>query len=245
MPAITSMPIAPLLKPVPRSWQGSGWRAVEAQHKNATMALVTGNVNDQAILEDIIETVKPTLPKGADGLHFLLSTPFRYLPPPPAGSRFRGRFDPAVFYGAEDVKTACGEAGYWRLRFWMDSEGLASQSTTMAMTLFEFHGAATAVLDLTEPPFADDRDRWIHPTDYAHTQAIANKARRDGIELIRSESVRNSPDGRCLTILTPTVFKAVAEPFRHQRQTWNLFIQPPNLVVWQRDLHRDTFRFEH
>lgn len=243
MPAITSMPIAPQLEF--HAWQGSGWRAVEAQHKNATMALARGDEHDQAVLEDIIEGVKPSLPKEAQGLYFLLSTPFRYLPPPPAGSRFRGRFDPAVFYGAEDIKTACGEAGYWRLRFWMDSEGLASQSTTMAMTLFEFHGATQALLDLTLPPFKAQQKAWIHSSDYTKTQELAARARKAGIEIIRSESVRNAPEGRCLTILTPAVFKAVAEPFRHQTQTWNLFIQPPNLAVWQRDLNGDRFRFEY
>lgn len=237
------MPIE--LLPEARPWQGSGWRAVEAQHKNATIALTMGNVTDQGILEDIIEGIKPPLPKEAAGLHFLLSTPFRYLPPPPSGSRFRGRFDPAVFYGAEDIKTACAEAGYWRLRFWLDSEALASQSASMQMTLFEFHGATQRLLDLTLPPFKAQRKAWINSSDYAKTQELATRARHEGIEMFRSESARNSPDGRCLTLLTPTVFRAVAEPFQHQMQTWGLFIQPPNLVVWQRELNGDAFRFEY
>lgn len=237
------MPTA--LRSEARSWQGSGWRAVEAQHKNATIALAMGNEVDQAVLEDIIDAVKPALPQEAANLHFLLSTPFRYLPPPPSGSRFRGRFDPAVFYGSEDVRTACAEAGYWRLRFWMDSEALAVKSTSMQMTLFEFHGATRAILDLTLTPFKTHRKEWIHSSDYRKTQEIAAQARAEGIEMIRSESVRNSPDGRCLTILSPAVFKAVAEPFRHQMLTWNLYIQPPNLVVWQREFDGDAFRFEY
>jgi hypothetical protein len=237
------MPTA--LRSEARPWQGSGWRAVEAQHKNATIALAMGNEVDQAVLEDIIDGVKPALPQEADGLHFLLSTPFRYLPPPPSGSRFRGRFDPAVFYGSEDVRTACAEAGFWRLRFWMDSEALAVKSTSMQMTLFEFHGATRALLDLTLAPFKTRRKEWIHSSDYRKTQEIAAQARTEGIEMIRSESARNGPEGRCLTILTPAVFKAVAEPFRHQMLTWNLYLQPPNLVVWQREFDGDAFRFEY
>ncbi len=89
---------------------------MEAQHKNATIALTKGYLADQSILEEIIEGVKPTLPQEAKGLYLLLRTPFRYLAAPPSGSRFRERFDPRVFYGAEDVNTACAEAGYWRLR---------------------------------------------------------------------------------------------------------------------------------
>jgi hypothetical protein len=47
------VPIA--LRPEARPWAGSGWRAVKAQHKNATITLTHGNIRRQAILEDIIE----------------------------------------------------------------------------------------------------------------------------------------------------------------------------------------------
>ena len=60
-------------------------------------------------------TRKPPVPAGARTLHYLLFTPFRY-PPPPGGSRFRGPNDPGVFYGADEVRTACAELGYWRWR---------------------------------------------------------------------------------------------------------------------------------
>jgi hypothetical protein len=227
-----------------RHWQGAGWRAVEAQHRNATISLVKGDVEKQAVLEDIIDSAKPALPVDAQGLHFLLATPFRYRPRPPTGTRFRGRFDPAVFYGAEEVATACAEAGYWRLRFWLDSEALSTRATSMQMTLFQFHGATGALIDLTLAPFKARRRTWTRPDDYSGTQKLARQAREEGIEMIRSESVRNEPRGRCLTLLTPRVFKAVRHPFRGQQQTWNLFLQPPGLVLWQRDFDDEQHRFE-
>ena len=64
------------------AWQGSGWRAVEAQHKIATMGLVHGDVSAQALLEDILDETKPRLPPEVEGLHWLLATPFRYWPLP-------------------------------------------------------------------------------------------------------------------------------------------------------------------
>ena len=228
-----------------KAWQGAGWRAVEAQHKNATLALVMGNTADQAILESLIEEAKPALPADAVGLHWLLSTPFRYLPPPPRGSRFRGRSDPGVFYGAENLQTACAEAGYWRLRFWMDSEGLSSQHATMQMTLFEFHGATPLLLDLTEAPQVALRAQWTDPDHYTETQALAVKARAEGIEVIRSESVRHGPDGRCLSILSPRVFRSVDVPYRGNMQTWNLFIKGPELTVWQRQVTGEVFEFRY
>ncbi len=240
MPANTSTPIA--LASEARSWNGSGWRAVEAQHKNATLSLVHGNLAEQDLLESIIEEAKPVLPAEAEGLHFLLSTPFRY-PPPPSGSRFRAPLDPGVFYGAEDVKTACAEAGYWRLRFWLDSAGLSIRTTSLQMTLFEFHGIARTLIDLTRAPFAERRSEWISTADYRATQSLAVQARNEAIQAIRYESARNSPDGRCLAILSPQVFKDAREPFRHQQQNWNLFIQPPDLTVWQRTLTVDSFQF--
>lgn len=243
MPANTSTPTA--LRSEARPWGGSGWRAVEAQHKNATLGLAHGSVRDQATIEDIIEEAKPQMADGTEGLHFLLSTPFRYWPRPPEGSRFRRRLDPGVFYGAEDVKTACAEAGYWRLRFWMDSAGLSGKTASLPMTLFEFHGATGAMIDLTRQPFVGHRKEWTHPGDYRRTQDLAAQARVEGIEMIRYESARNNPDGRCLAILTPSVFKAAREPYRHHEQSWNLFIQPPGLTVWQRSINGDSFEFAY
>ena len=237
-----STPIA--LKFNVAAWKGVGWRAVEAQHKNATLSLVHGDLNDQELLENIIEEVKPVLPPAVKGLHWLLGTPFRY-PPPPSGSRFRARLDPGVFYGAEDTKTACSEAGFWRLRFWQDSTGLSGQSATIPMTLFEFQGQAASVIDLTLPPFLRKRKQWIDPVSYTATQLLGRQARSAGIELIRYESVRNGPEGRCLAILDPAVFKAVPKGKSMIQQTWSLLIEPPNLTVWQRSLAHESFTFRY
>lgn len=243
MPASTSTPTALLSEAHP--WRGSGWRSVEAQHMNATLSLASGNLRDQEILENIIDEVKPPLPVAAQGLHFLLSTPFRYWPRPPEGSRFRRRTDPGVFYGAEDIRTACAEAGYWRLHFWLDSEALSKKPTAIQMTLFEFHGAAQAMIDLTKSPLSIERAKWVRSDEYRDTQQLASLARSEGIEVIRSESVRNPPDGRCLAVLTPSVFKSATEPYRHNNQTWTLYIRPPGLTVWQRSMNNDSFEFQY
>lgn len=78
MPATTWTPTA--LGSEARSWQGSGWRAVEAQHRVASMRLVGGDLADQALLESILEEAKPPVPDQLAGLHWLLATPFRYRP---------------------------------------------------------------------------------------------------------------------------------------------------------------------
>ena len=225
-----------------RPWQGAGWRAVEAQHRVATMVLAQGDLQDQGLLEDILDTVKPPLPKSAQGLHWLLSTPFRHWPTK-SGSRFRRREDPGVFYGAETRRTAAAESGYWRLRFWLDSDGLRQRSSAVELTLFEFHAAARTSLDLTLPPLADDRGAWTQRADYTATQALAVSARAAGVDAIRYASVRDA-QGVCCALLTPQVFKNVNSPYRHVQQSWSLTIAPPNTVVWQRHLEDEQFHFQ-
>lgn len=223
-------------------WSGRGWRAVEAQHKVATMGLVRGNVAEQALLEDILEETKPVLPPEVEGMHWLLATPFRYRPLP-GGSRFRRREDPGVFYGAEERETACAEAGYWRLKFWNDSAFLKGQTKSIPVTLFEFHAATLRSLDLTRPPLRRDRTLWTHPSDYSATQALADTARQADAEMLRYESVRR-PKSRCLAFLSPAAFKSVKEPFRNNQQTWNLLLNPPHRLVWQRELSQECWTFE-
>jgi hypothetical protein len=206
------------------------------------MALVRGDLADQALLEDILETAKPHLPRHAAGLHWLLATPFRYWPRPPAGSRFRAITHPGVFYGADDEATACAECGYWRLRFWQDSAGLAEREAAIPITLFQFHGATARSLDLTQAPLNADRADWTHPSDYAATQQLADRARQADIELIRYQSVRR-PGGSCLAILTPHVFKAVEEAFRNVQHSWTLWLKPSGETIWQRELTDESLVF--
>ncbi|MDQ5944647.1 MAG: hypothetical protein QG619_64 [Pseudomonadota bacterium] len=206
------------------------------------MGLVHGNVGAQAVLEDILEGIKPVLPPEVKGLHWLLATPFRYWPLP-GGSRFRRREDPGVFYGAEERETACAEAGYWRLKFWNESTFLSQQPKSIPVTLFEFHAATPRTLDLSRPPLVEDRTLWMLPDDYTSTQALADNARQASAEVLRYESVRRL-NGRCLAILSPVAFRSVAEPLSNNQQSWSLLINPPRQLVWQRELSQECWTFD-
>ena len=206
------------------------------------MGLVHGNVGAQAVLEDILEGIKPVLPPEVKGLHWLLATPFRYWPLP-GGSRFRRREDPGVFYGAEERETACAEAGYWRLKFWNESTFLSQQPKSIPVTLFEFHAATQRALDLSRPPLVEDRTLWMLPDDYTSTQALADNARQASAEVLRYESVRRL-NGRCLAILSPVAFRSVAEPLSNNQQSWSLLINPPRQLVWQRELSQECWTFD-
>ncbi len=210
------------------------WRAVEAQHKIATMKLVDNNLADQAILEKILEESKPPVPQEARGKHWLIFTPFRYTPPPP-GSRFRAPHDPGVFYAAFERSTACAEIGYWRWRFVQDSEGLTLLEAK-AMSLFAADVKAAAI-DLRKAPHSRKRKLWTDPDSYAETQALARKAREDDVEAIIYESVRDPEHGGAVAVLLP---KPLSGPVGNP-ESWFLTVTEDR-VIWQRELG-ENFEF--
>jgi len=209
-------------------------RAVEAQHVASTRRLVD-NLDEQHVLERVLEASKPPVPEAASRLHYLLFTPFRY--PSPYGSRFRASTDPGVFYGAESVRTACAELGYWRWRFLKASPALASLGPA-PQTLFQAT-VKTLAVDLEAKPFVRDATLWRAPDDYAATQACARTAREAGVGLIRYASVRDPQPGRCGAVLDPRAFHP-PQPVA-PTETWILTVTQEH-AVWQRD--RDAFEFD-
>ena len=213
------------------------WRAVEAQHVVATAELVD-TLDEQYTLERLLEESKPAVPPIARQLHWLLFTPFRY-PPPPGGSRFRGPTDPGVFYGADLIRTACAELGYWRWRHLQDTPTLTAMPTK-PQTLFR-SGVATECVDLQKLPFARDWATWTRRDDYAACQRFARIARDAGVGAIRYESVRDPLSGTCGAVLSPAAF---VPPVPLEQQTWMLSVTRDR-VVWQRTgvLQDDEFEF--
>lgn len=210
---------------------------VEAQHVASTMKIVD-SPEEQDVLEALLDASKPALPPEAETLDYLLATPFRY-PPLPGGSRFRIGIDPGVFYGADTVATAAAELGYWRWKFLSDAVDL-ERLEPVAHTAFAALVDTTTV-DLRQPPFVVDADRWTHPTDYRDTQAFARHARAGGVGGIVYASVRSPVPAWCLALLTPEGF-AQCRPL-NGRQTWWLAVTRDG-VLWRRDSASLSFSTE-
>lgn len=215
-------------------WAGLIWRMVEAQHTASTMKIVDNDV-EQDLLETLLEASKPAQPDSTLALDYLLATPFRYNPLR-GGSRFRALTDPGVFYGAESVRCASAELGYWRWRFLKDAPDL-EKLEPVAHTAFSAD-VSTLAVDLRRPPFSADAPVWLHPTDYTGTQALAQVARKTNVGAIQYQSVRDPQAGWCLALLTPQAF-AKPKP-RPLMQTWWLAVQQ-DAVSWRRDNESMTF----
>ncbi len=198
------------------AWQGQVWRMVESQHIAATMKLVD-NRDEQDLLESLLESSKPAPLAVTVGLHYLLATPFRY-DPKRGGSRFRAVTDPGVFYGAESVRMAGAELGYWRWKFLMDAVDL-ERIEPVAHTAFRAD-IATQVVDLQRPPL------------------LARVAREARIGGILYRSVRDPQPAWCLALLTPAGF-AQPQP-QAERQTWYLAVSR-HIVTLRRDTESIQF----
>jgi hypothetical protein len=186
---------------------GACWRIVEGQHHVSTLALVD-SIAEQQRLEELIEATKPTLPEECRDLHYLLSTPFRYRPYP-TGSRFRrAGLTPGVFYASAAIETAVAEAAFYRLLFFADSPGTPWPAGAAEHTAFSVRYGSAKAIDLTRPPFTRSRARWMHPTEYAPCQKLAEAARAAGIEIIRFASVRDPGHRLNVALLTCRAFRA-------------------------------------
>jgi hypothetical protein len=212
------------------------WRGVEAQHVVATMRLVDA-LAEHRLLEDMLEASKPAVPEEAKGQHFLLFTPFRYRTSFP--SRFRRPTDPGVWYGAEELQTACAEVAYWRWRFLMDSDGLREQALHTEHTFFQAR-VRGRFLDLTAAPWKSAARAWTQKTDYSACQDLGAEARSRGVAWIRYGSVR-LPGGTCGAVLDPTAL-SLREGF--EQQTWDCKTARGGVYL-QRRIERDQhYEFE-
>ena len=203
------------------------WRLVEAQHRISTNRLAA-NSEDQALLERLVEEVKPALPVAARGLHYLLATPFRY------GHRKASRFRranerPGIFYASEHVATAVAETAYWRLSFFSRSPGFRPPANVVEHTAFTIFIAAERALDLTAAPFAVRAERWIDPADYSLCQEFGTKARSIDTQAIRYGSARDPEHRANLALFDPHAFKAPAPTIE---QTWHLRYEDDRLTAF-------------
>ena len=249
---IMSMTIAPrsdqLPDPVPtpgpehfRPYRAKLWRLVEAQHRISTNRLASGTA-DQAILEQLVEDVKPMLPPAAHGLHYLLATPFRYGHM--KASRFRRAGErPGIFYASEQVGIAVAETAYWRLLFFSRSPGFQPPSAVVEHSAISVPVTLARLIDLTYAPLSDHAALWMDPREYDACQNFAGAARRIAAQAIRYASARDPAHRANVALFDPSGFAASAPKIE---QTWHFRFEGGQMTAFAAlpSDERHAFTFE-
>jgi len=178
-------------------------RLVESQEQVATSTLVD-DLAEQALLEDLLDSTKPAPRPGTRGLHYLLATPFRY-PPLRHGSRFGGRFEPGIFYGARVLGTVLAEAAYYRFVFWTAMAAPPPSGrlfTQHALFRARYRGERGA--RLADPACLAHADTLAHPSDYGPTQALGRALREAGVDAFEFPSARDPARGLNIALFEPS-----------------------------------------
>ncbi|UTW08599.1 RES family NAD+ phosphorylase [Pseudomonas benzenivorans] len=215
-------------------------RLVESQEQVATLQLVD-NLAEQALLEELLESSKPPLPRDAEPLHYLLKTPFRY-PPLRWGSRFGTRQEPSLFYAALRLETAMAEAAYYRFVLW---DGMASAPPSGRVlsehASFEARYQVARGIRLQRPPFSRFQRALSHPSDYRGTQALGASMRAAGVEAFEYRSARCPLGGSNVALYAPG---ALAEKRPRNLLPW-LCETTPGYVAFKHAQAPDTPRMFH
>lgn len=188
------------------------WRAVEAQHRVATMRLAD-SLDDQLILEEMLEQSKPKRAPG-NSKDYLIFTPFRY------SSKYSSRFRPAnelgAWHGADTPETVAAEIAHWRWRFVLDSNHSMENRVEFTFFQAQFSGEE---LNLTEPPWNQFRNIWRDPSDYSQCHRLSTELRQlnASVQSIRYESARDPNNGICQIVFDEN---ALRRPNKNLQQTW-------------------------
>lgn len=181
------------------------WRVVEDQSRSTTRKLVDTSA-EHDVLEEIIEKSKPNIVFYNDeqyfkGLHYLLSTPFRY-PPLKHGSRFGSRLERNLLYGSLKLSAALSEIAFYKLSFLHSSEANIS-GNTITYTSFRFNIVSDNFIDLCSNPFNSYSDSISSKIEYKNSQNLGKDMRQNGIECFKFTSARDPLNGENIGVFTP------------------------------------------
>jgi len=217
---------------------GTAWRLVESQEQIATLGYVD-NLEEQALLEELLDGVKPPYPAQCDSYHYLLKTPFRY-PPLQWGSRFGRVHEPGIFYAGCNTQATLAESAYYRFVFWYSINAApVKPSITSAHSLFCVDYASARGIRLQTLPFDQYQPQLTHPQDYSATQQLGSDMRTSGVDAFEYTSARDPERNRCIGLFTP---RALAQKKPREITQW-LCELSANDVSFKQLGSKDIIRF--
>jgi hypothetical protein len=191
------------------------WRVVEAQHILNSRDLVD-SLDEYDILEELLNDSKPAIHTHI--LDPLIFTPFRY-PPLKYGSRFGRLFEPSLWYGSLDMKTALTEVAYYRLKFNQDTEAELGYVDTL-LTAFNVCIKTKHGIDLTKFPFLQYQTDISSQTSYTSSQLLGSDMRENNIAAFVFYSARTKHAEKNIGIFDIDVFCQTNGSYTYNQQTW-------------------------
>ncbi len=165
------------------------FRVAESQQKVATNTLVD-TLEEQKLLEDMLDRVKPRIPKDCEHFDYLIYTPFRY-PPLKHGSRFGKKIHPSLFYGSINLEAAFAELAYYRFVYYDGMMVVPKKKQKVTQhTSFRIDAQTKKGLALTELPFSQYKNTISDPASYVISQKIGEEMREHGVEVFNYYSAR-------------------------------------------------------
>lgn len=188
------------------TFSGTLYRLVESQEQVATMGYVD-TLDEQALLEEMLDGIKPPYPENTQPYHYLLKTPFRY-PPLKWGSRFGRVHEPSLFYGGLSVEATLAESAFYRFVFWGSMEGTPPKDKLRSEhTVFSVGYTAEKGIQLQAPPFNAFEATLRDPLNYSDTQALGSAMRNAEVDAFEYVSARDQSKGLCIALFNASVFK--------------------------------------
>lgn len=206
------------------------WRVVEAQHILNSRDLVD-SLEEYEILEELLNNSKPVIhTKISDPLIF---TPFRY-PPLKYGSRFGRIYEPSLWYGSLDIKTALTEVAYYRLKFNQDTEAELGYVDTL-LTAFKVCVKTKQGIDLTKLPFTKHRSDISSKTSYTASQLLGSDMRANKVESFIFYSARTKHEAKNIGVYSIEVFYQKNESYSYNQQTWKCVSNKEDVEIARTD----------
>lgn len=220
-------------------------RLIETQEIAATTNLVD-DLDEQFLLEQMLDEVKPRYRAGTEHMHYLLKTPFRY-PPLKYGSRFGTRALPSLFYGGENLHGTLGEVAYYRFVFLQHMQTPYADAIRSQHMSFSVEVSTQECADLTLASFKPIKDKLTSVNNYDYCQQAGHwLVDKQGVHLIRYHSARIQGAVN-VAIAQPSVIIST-EP--EQCQNWLCLTHPDKVSFTSTGkttpitFYRDDFLFE-
>lgn len=215
------------------------FRVAESQQKVATNTLVD-TLEEQRILEEMLDQVKPRVPKDCESFDYLIYTPFRY-PPLKHGSRFGKKIHPSLFYGSKTIKTAFAELAYYRFVYY---DGMVTvpkkQQKVTQHTSFNVEVSTLYGVELNEPPFNKYRNKISDPSSYSDSQKLGEAMREKKVEVFTYYSARAIDEVNVGIFNGKTIQSNAPNELKH----WSCITRDNNVMIRSLDDSWSNISFE-